>query len=72
MADEMTFFTSSLGGSPVLTNLKNLLINDDGATLVEYALIVSLIAVACIAVVGALGGKIQSSFNAIGSAVGNA
>jgi pilus assembly protein Flp/PilA len=68
----MTFFTSSLGGSPVLSNLKALLINDDGATLVEYALIVSLIAVACIAVVGALGGQIKSSFNAIGSAVGSA
>ncbi len=56
----------------MLSNLKALLINDDGATLVEYALIVSLIAVACIAVVGALGGQIKSSFNAIGSAVGSA
>ncbi len=56
----------------MLSTIKNLLINDDGATLVEYALIVSLIAVACIGVVGALSTKIQTSFNAIGTAVGNA
>ncbi len=51
--------------------IRNVLADDEGATLVEYALIVSLIAVACIAVVGAVGGQLQSSFNNIGSAVGN-
>ncbi|MBV9438724.1 MAG: Flp family type IVb pilin [Candidatus Eremiobacteraeota bacterium] len=40
--------------------------DDEGATLVEYGLVVSLIAVACIAAMGTLSGNIQSTFNYIG------
>jgi pilus assembly protein Flp/PilA len=46
----------------VLTNLKSVLVDEDGATLVEYALVVSLIAIACIATVTALGGQINTAF----------
>jgi pilus assembly protein Flp/PilA len=56
----------------VFNNLKSVLIDEDGATLVEYALVVSLIAVACIAVVGALGTQIKNSFNAISTGLGKA
>ncbi len=42
-----------------------LLNDDEGATLVEYGLVVSLIAVAAIAAIGALGGQITSTFNTI-------
>ena len=53
----------------VLANLKRVLIDEDGATLVEYALIVSLIAVACIVVIGTLSGAIQTSFSVIASKI---
>jgi pilus assembly protein Flp/PilA len=38
---------------------------DDGAALVEYGILVGLIAVVCIAAVGTLGTTIQGVFNTI-------
>lgn len=47
-------------------------INDErGASLVEYALLVALIAVVCIAAVTFLGQSASSKFSAVGSAVGD-
>jgi pilus assembly protein Flp/PilA len=46
----------------VLTNLKSVLVDEDGATLVEYALVVALIAIACIGTITALGGQIKQAF----------
>jgi pilus assembly protein Flp/PilA len=43
---------------------------EKGATAVEYALIVALIAVAIIATVGALGGGINAAFVKIKDAIG--
>lgn len=43
--------------------------NKKGATMVEYALMVSLIAVACILGVTAVGTKAQSSFNGISTKI---
>jgi pilus assembly protein Flp/PilA len=47
--------------------LKNLIRDDNGATMVEYGIIVALIAAACIIVIGTLGTKIQSEFSTINS-----
>ena len=44
---------------------------DRGATMVEYALIVSLIAIAATAGVAAFGGKLSDFFNALNPASGN-
>jgi pilus assembly protein Flp/PilA len=44
--------------------------DERGASLVEYALLVALIAVVCIGAVTVLGGNANSKFSAIGSAVG--
>jgi pilus assembly protein Flp/PilA len=41
-----------------------------GASLVEYVLLVSLIAVVCIAALNFLGGKAKDSFNKVGSSIG--
>ena len=41
-----------------------------GASLVEYALLVALIAVVCIAAVTLLGGKSSSKFKKVGSSIG--
>ena len=42
---------------------------DDGATLVEYALLVALIAVVCIVAITLLGTNASSKFSTIASAV---
>jgi pilus assembly protein Flp/PilA len=41
-----------------------------GASLVEYALLVALIAVVCIAAVTLLGSNAKSKFNSVGSSIG--
>ena len=46
--------------------------SDRGAALVEYALLVALIAVACIFAIDALGQESKSSFERTGSAIGGA
>jgi Flp pilus assembly pilin Flp len=43
--------------------------NERGQTLVEYALIISLIAIACVLALGFLSGKIQSLFSKTGSKI---
>jgi pilus assembly protein Flp/PilA len=43
--------------------------SERGASLVEYALLVALIAVVCIAAVTALGGKAKSNFSSVSSAI---
>ena len=49
---------------------KNLISNEDkGATLVEYALLVALIAVLCIGAVSLVGNKVSLKFSSIASAV---
>ncbi len=63
--DAMTGGKSVWSKSRVLTNLKSVLVDEDGATLVEYALVVSLIAIACIATVTALGAQINTAFTTI-------
>jgi len=50
-----------------LTNLKK---NCDGASLVEYALLVALIAIVAIAAITTLGTKVSSQFSNIASGVG--
>ena len=44
--------------------------DERGASLVEYALLVALIAVVCIAAVTFLGRNADSKFDSVGSAVG--
>jgi pilus assembly protein Flp/PilA len=43
--------------------------DERGASLVEYALLVALIAVACIAAVSFLGGSAEEKFNEVGTAI---
>jgi pilus assembly protein Flp/PilA len=56
----------------VLSHLKGVLVNEDGATLVEYALVVSLIAIACIATITALGKQINTAFTTVQTAMAKA
>ncbi len=47
------------------TSFLAMLKDDEGATLVEYGLVVSLIAVAAIFAIGTLGQKVSDTFSAI-------
>ncbi|MHB0998490.1 MAG: Flp family type IVb pilin [Armatimonadota bacterium] len=47
----------------MLNRMKSLVQDEEGATMVEYALMVALIAVVAIASVQLLGGKVNTTFN---------
>ena len=51
----------------MFTTLRSMLRNDEGATLVEYSLVVALIAVAAIGAMTALGGNVKGLFNNMSS-----
>lgn len=42
-----------------------LLKNDDGATMVEYGIMVALIAAVCITLIATLGGQVSSAFTSV-------
>jgi pilus assembly protein Flp/PilA len=46
--------------------------DDQGASLVEYALLVALIAVVCIVAVGVLGKNANTAFESVGQSIGDA
>ena len=52
--------------------IKRLVKEEDGATMVEYGLMVALIACVCIAAVTLLGGSISNVFNVSSNAVDTA
>jgi pilus assembly protein Flp/PilA len=60
---------SSVKELSVTTAFLGMLKDDEGATLVEYGLVVSLIAVAAIVAIGALGTKVSDTFNAIATKI---
>ena len=49
-----------------VTKMKN---NEEGATAVEYGLLVALIAAVIVLVVAALGGRVQAAFTTVSNAV---
>ncbi len=51
----------------MFNNLRSMIQNDEGATLVEYSLVVALIAVAAIAAMTFLSGKVQALFSSAGN-----
>jgi pilus assembly protein Flp/PilA len=48
-----------------MNNFAAMIRDDEGATMVEYGVIVALIAAVCIAVVATLGTQINSAFTAV-------
>lgn len=53
----------------MIKSLKAFVGNESGATAIEYALIASLIAVALVGVLGALGTRLSSEFAEVSSAL---
>lgn len=54
----------------MFNNIKRVMTNDEGATLVEYGLIVALIAAVCIGIVATLGGQILNAFTTVSGKMG--
>ena len=52
------------------TAAKKFMTQEDGATMVEYGLMVALIAALCIGVVTTLGQNVNTKFNSVATAVG--
>jgi len=52
--------------------LRALMADEDGATMVEYSLVVGLISMLCIAAISSLGGKVSKMFSTIGNSIGAA
>lgn len=52
-----------------LQTLRNLLNDDRGQDLIEYALVAAIIALGAIAALGTLKGKIDNEFNQIGNSL---
>ncbi len=53
----------------MINNIHTFVRDDDGATMVEYGLIVSLIAVVCIVAVSLLGQNLSTIFTSVSSDV---
>lgn len=53
----------------LLTKIKNFVREEDGASAVEYGLLVSLIAVAIIGAVTALGGSLSAMFTGVAAKI---
>lgn len=53
----------------MLTTLKTMIREDDGATMVEYGLLIALIALVAITAVKTLGSSVSSLFNTVAGSV---
>lgn len=49
----------------MLKNMLAMLRNDDGATMVEYGIMVALIAAVCIVLITTLGSKVSGAFSTV-------
>lgn len=54
----------------VASRVRRFLTSEDGPTAVEYAVMLALILVACIAIVSSLGSSVSSTFSAVNSGIG--
>jgi pilus assembly protein Flp/PilA len=52
--------------------LRHLVSDESGATLVEYSLVIGLIALACVVAITFLGGRIATFFSTVGNSISGA
>ena len=53
------------------SKVRRFLVNEDGPTAVEYAVMLALILVACITIVGTLGTSASTTFSKVNSSLGS-
>ena len=54
-----------------MKKIKSLLFNEEGATMIEYGLIVSIIALAIATMLSSFGGTVNDTFNTVGTTIEN-
>lgn len=52
-----------------MSTLRNILADEQGATMVEYGVMVALIAAVCIAVVSTLGKNVSNAFSTVNASI---
>jgi pilus assembly protein Flp/PilA len=52
-----------------VTKFFSMLKDEEGATMVEYGIMVALIAAVCIVLIAALGGRVSTAFQTVNSAI---
>ena len=52
-----------------LKKIKSLIFNEDGATMIEYGLIVSIVALAIATMLSSFGGTVNNTFNTVGTTI---
>jgi pilus assembly protein Flp/PilA len=55
----------------IVSKVRRFLVNEDGPTAVEYAVMLALILVACITIVTSLGTSASSTFSTVTSSMGS-
>jgi len=55
----------------MISRVQRFLTSEDGPTAVEYAVMLSLILVACITIVTTLGGKVAGVFSSVNNSIGS-
>jgi pilus assembly protein Flp/PilA len=58
--------------SKIYQSVANFLVNEDGPTAVEYAVMLALIIVVCIAAITTLGNNAKTTFTSVGTTIGGA
>jgi len=53
-------------------SFRSFLTNEDGATMVEYGMMIALIAAVCVTIVATLGGQINTAFTNVSGAIATA
>lgn len=53
----------------ILTKIKNFLVEEDGATAVEYGIMVAAIAAVIVAIVFTIGGQVNTAFQTVSDAI---
>jgi len=53
----------------MITTFKNVIRDDDGATMVEYGIMIALIAAICIVVVTTLGQSVSNAFSTVNTSL---
>ncbi len=54
----------------MLQKFKDLIVQEEGQALSEYGLIIALVAAACIAILGTLGGNLSTFFGEVAKKIG--
>ena len=67
--EQTRFLRAVLEEGKLMTYIRNFLIQDDGATLIEYGLIAALIAIAAVTALGTVGTNLTSKFSTIATTV---